>query len=89
MGTRPVLIVADPQLIKDMNIKDFHIFVDRSDLTTGDPLSDRQLFNLFGDEWKKMRSIVRLFYSLLKLYFKTFSCSRKKNFLIDFQIENK
>jgi cytochrome P450 family 3 subfamily A len=72
MGTRPILIVADPQLIKDMNIKDFHIFVDHNDITAGDPLSDRSLFNLFGDEWKKLRSIVRLFYSLLRLCFKTF-----------------
>ncbi len=64
LGTRPVLVVADPQLIKDMNIKDFHIFVDNNDLTSGDPLNDRQLFNLFGDEWKKMRSIVRLFSTL-------------------------
>ncbi len=80
MGTRPFLIVADPQLIKDMNIKDFHIFVDRNDFITGDPLNDRSLINLFGDQWKKLRSIVRLFYSLLKLYFKTFFCSRKTNF---------
>jgi len=64
MGTRPVLVVADPQLIKDMNIKDFHIFVDHTDLTTGDTLNDRSLFNLLGDEWKKMRSIVRLFSTL-------------------------
>jgi hypothetical protein len=64
MGTRPILLVADPQLIKDINIKDFHIFVDRNDLTSGDPLNDRSLFNLFGDEWKKLRSIVRLFSTL-------------------------
>jgi cytochrome P450 family 3 subfamily A len=64
MGTRPVLVVGDPQLIKDMNIKDFHIFVDHNDLITGDPLKDRSLFNLFGDEWKKLRSIVRLFSTL-------------------------
>ncbi len=64
MGTRPILIVADPQLIKDINIKDFHIFVDRTDLTSGDPLNDRSLFNLFGDDWKNLRSIVRLFSTL-------------------------
>jgi hypothetical protein len=64
IGTRPVLVVADPQLIKDMNIKDFHIFVDHNDFITGDPLSDRSLFNLIGDDWKKMRSIVRLFSAL-------------------------
>jgi len=60
LGTRPILVVGEPELIKNMNIKDFHIFVDRNDITTGDPLSDRSLFNLFGDDWKKMRSIVSL-----------------------------
>jgi len=61
MGTRPVLVVAEPELIKNMNIRDFHIFVDHNDITTGDPLNDRALINLLGDEWKKMRSIVSLF----------------------------
>jgi len=61
MGTRPVLMIGEPELIKEMNIKDFHIFVDHNDITTGDTLNDRSLFNLFGDDWKKMRSIVSLF----------------------------
>ena len=59
LGDRPTLELADPEIIKDINIKDFHLFVDRNDLITGDPMNDRSLFNLFGDEWKKMRSIVR------------------------------
>ncbi|CAG2100139.1 unnamed protein product [Medioppia subpectinata] len=50
--SRPVLIVADPELIKDMNIRDFHNFVDHNDVKSGDPLNDRSLFNLMGDEWK-------------------------------------
>ena len=58
LGDRPTLMIADPEYIKDMNIKDFHLFVDRNDLVTGDVMQDRSLFNLFGDEWKKMRSIV-------------------------------
>jgi cytochrome P450 family 3 subfamily A len=64
MGTRPVLIVADPQFVKDINIKDFHIFVNRTDLVFGDPLNDKSLFNLLGDDWKKLRSIVSLFSTL-------------------------
>ena len=64
MGDRPGLKLAEPELIKDINIKDFHIFVDRNDLITGDPMTDRSLFNLFGDEWKKMRSIVRQFLNI-------------------------
>ncbi|XP_054157849.1 cytochrome P450 3A24-like [Oppia nitens] len=58
MADRPVLTIADPDLIKEMNIRDFHLFVDRNDLDTGDPMNDRSMFNLKGDEWKKMRSII-------------------------------
>src|ERR1700683_5828137 len=64
-GDRPSLELADPEIIKDINIKDFHLFVDRNDLITGDPMNDRSLFNLFGDAWKKMRSIVR---QILNIY---------------------
>ena len=60
-GSKPFLIISDPQLIKEMNIRDFHIFTDRDDLVTGDQLNDRSLFNLKGDEWKGMRSIVSSF----------------------------
>ena len=67
LGDRPGLILADPEIIKDINIKDFHLFVDRNDLITGDPMNDRSLFNLFGDEWKKMRSIVRLLQNIFKI----------------------
>ena len=59
LGDKPGLMIADPELIKDINIKDFHLFVDRNDSISGDLMNDRALFNLFGDEWKKMRSIVR------------------------------
>ncbi|CAG2114836.1 unnamed protein product, partial [Medioppia subpectinata] len=58
LGTKPNLMICDPQLIKDMNIKDFHVFFDHNDFITGDPLNDRSLFNLLGDDWKKMRSII-------------------------------
>ena len=54
-------MINDPELIKDMNVRDFHHFVDHDDFKTGDPFQDRSLFNLMGDEWKKMRSIVRDF----------------------------
>ncbi|XP_054157190.1 cytochrome P450 3A8-like [Oppia nitens] len=58
IADRPVLVVSDPEIIKDMNIRDFHLFVDRNDFETGDPINDRSMFNLKSDEWKKMRSII-------------------------------
>ncbi|CAG2173218.1 unnamed protein product, partial [Oppiella nova] len=58
IGTQPILMVTDPELIKDMNIKDFHVFVNRNDFLFNDILNDRALTNLMGDEWKTMRSII-------------------------------
>ena len=58
MNTTPVLNVVDPELIKIMNIKDFNVFVNRNGFSFNDVLQDRGLFNLMGDEWKTMRSIV-------------------------------
>ncbi|CAG2103506.1 unnamed protein product [Medioppia subpectinata] len=58
LGNRPMLCIADPDLIRDIAIKDFHVFVDHNDFQSGDPFSDRSLFNLMGDEWRKMRSII-------------------------------
>ncbi|CAG2100141.1 unnamed protein product [Medioppia subpectinata] len=56
--SRPILTIADPELIKDITIKDFHNFVEHTDMKLGDPLNDRSLFNLMGDEWKAMRSVI-------------------------------
>ncbi|CAG2167511.1 unnamed protein product [Oppiella nova] len=58
LGTRPVLMVADPEVIRDMNIKHFHAFVNRHNFTLNSVMVDRSLFNLMGDEWKTMRSII-------------------------------
>ena len=74
IGARPILIVSDPELVKEMNIRDFHKFVDRNDFAFGDILNDRSLFNLKGEEWKKMRSVVRSLLNLtqkLLAFFKT------------------
>ncbi|CAG2104873.1 unnamed protein product [Medioppia subpectinata] len=58
MTTRPNIMIGDPELIKAMNITDFHHFTDHTDMKSGDPLNDRSLFNLMGNEWKPMRSVI-------------------------------
>ncbi|XP_054154789.1 cytochrome P450 3A11-like [Oppia nitens] len=56
-GSRPVLYVSDPQLIKQMNIKDFNVFIDRNDFNYANDLLHQSLFNMKANEWKNMRSI--------------------------------
>ena len=53
------LIVNEPQLIRDIVVKDFHIFPNRYDMNLGDSKLSKALFFMKGDdEWKRIRSIV-------------------------------
>ncbi|XP_054157848.1 cytochrome P450 3A8-like [Oppia nitens] len=58
MGKDPMLVVADPELIKNIMVKDFHIFVNRRDLGPIDEVMDHAMTVVKDDEWKRQRSIV-------------------------------
>ncbi|KAG8228713.1 hypothetical protein J437_LFUL009395 [Ladona fulva] len=57
-GTQPALLVKDPELLKHILIKDFHIWMDRAFEMDEeiDPLNSKGLFNLKGQRWKDMRN---------------------------------
>ncbi|XP_067133377.1 cytochrome P450 3A29-like [Centruroides vittatus] len=62
-GTTPVLFVTDTELLKNIQIKDFHNFSDRPTLhSENNKLSTNRLayhlINLKGAKWKQMRSVV-------------------------------
>ncbi|CAG2115974.1 unnamed protein product, partial [Medioppia subpectinata] len=42
-GNKPVLSVAEPELIRDILVKDFHKFVDRVGISLGHPIFERSL----------------------------------------------
>ncbi|XP_063917119.1 cytochrome P450 9e2-like [Zophobas morio] len=54
----PALILKDPDLIKQVTIKDFDHFVDHGTIIPEecDPLFAKNLFFLTGKKWRKMRS---------------------------------
>lgn len=54
----PVLLVKDPDLIKQMIIKDFDHFTEHRVIITEeiDPLFGKNLFSLSGQKWKDMRT---------------------------------
>ncbi|GFQ82466.1 cytochrome P450 3A11 [Trichonephila clavata] len=54
----PTVTVADPDILRDIFVKDFHIFSYRRDFTSGDPIGDKTLPNLMGEDWKRIRTIV-------------------------------
>lgn len=56
----PVLIIRDPELIKDVTVKNFSSFHD-NDITIDesiDPMISRNPFFLKGQKWKVVRSQV-------------------------------
>ena len=60
LGSQPFLVVADPQLIKDVMVKDFNVFVNRRTFKMGDPILDRALSVVEDEEWKRLRSVVSI-----------------------------
>ncbi|CAG2178110.1 unnamed protein product, partial [Oppiella nova] len=59
MGNVPVLTIADPDVIKTVLVKDFHLFVDRHVMfTKSHAFRALNLDRLTGDHWKRVRSIV-------------------------------
>ncbi|XP_031354047.1 cytochrome P450 9e2-like isoform X2 [Photinus pyralis] len=55
---RPILVIRDPELIKQITVKDFDYFIDHSPLVPKDcePLWEKNLLNLKGESWKEMRA---------------------------------
>ncbi|XP_013775401.1 cytochrome P450 3A29-like isoform X2 [Limulus polyphemus] len=79
-GTKPILVVAEPELIKLITVKDFHVFSDRRVLKLGDSTLDKMLSVQSGEEWKQTRSIISPTFSSGKM--------KKMAFLIKDTIES-
>ncbi|KAL1492263.1 hypothetical protein ABEB36_012738 [Hypothenemus hampei] len=54
-GNRPVLVLTDPEYIKDIITKDFHHFIDRDFAVNHRDLLTVHLFNIRNPEWKSLR----------------------------------
>ncbi|KAG8176926.1 hypothetical protein JTE90_018709 [Oedothorax gibbosus] len=85
-GTKPVLSVGDPALVRDILVKDFTTFSTRRFLETGNEVFDKMLSALKGDEeWKRIRAIVTPTFTTGKIkrmlsIFKDCSNTLTKNF---------
>ncbi|KAI2474113.1 hypothetical protein C4B38_000193 [Diabrotica virgifera virgifera] len=67
----PILIVKDPDLIKDITVRDFEHFQDHSSWLPEnvDPIWSNNLFSLKGDKWKEMRLFFRVMFTSSKMKF--------------------
>ncbi|XP_066259970.1 cytochrome P450 9e2-like [Euwallacea similis] len=74
----PTLVLKDPEIIKQLTIKDFDYFTDHGNFAVSeevDPLWSKNLFALKGQRWRDMRSVLsgsftsnkmRLMYELIR-----------------------
>ncbi|CAG2106249.1 unnamed protein product [Medioppia subpectinata] len=72
MGAKATVLVADADVAKDIQIKDFHNFTDRANLKLkggpfGDSRFDESFLILRGKRWKKVRSVSTPTFSASKL----------------------
>ncbi|CAG2162360.1 unnamed protein product [Oppiella nova] len=66
-GRDPTLMVAEPELLKQILVKEFHKFSNRRELRTEHPIINKNLFNSMGEDWKRMRTIMSPTFSSGKL----------------------
>ncbi|XP_049964299.1 probable cytochrome P450 6a14 [Schistocerca serialis cubense] len=55
-GLEPRLLVIDPNLIRQILVKDFDFFTDREPVPLDDPILEGQLFFMKGDRWRRLRN---------------------------------
>ncbi|GIY99336.1 lithocholate 6-beta-hydroxylase [Caerostris extrusa] len=83
--SKPIISIGDPTLLKDIMVKDFPFFTGRRRLKTDDPVIDKMLSIIRGEDWKRIRSIVTPTFTTGKLkrmlaIFKECSETLTKNF---------
>ncbi|XP_078033588.1 cytochrome P450 6a8 isoform X1 [Augochlora pura] len=87
----PVLILRDPDLIKDICVKNFSCFSNRGiPVNSQDPLSGH-LFNLEGKKWKSLRAKLTPAFSsgkLKRMFYLLEECSEEFQKLIDESSKN-
>ncbi|CAG2176238.1 unnamed protein product, partial [Oppiella nova] len=75
-GNRPILTVADPELIKNILVTDFHLFNDKEGNplfnSKAHPILGQNLEAMAGDEWRRVRTVLS----------PTFSASRMRKMFV-------
>ncbi|CAG2108004.1 unnamed protein product, partial [Medioppia subpectinata] len=59
IGKTPILNILEPEVIRNILVKDFHLFADRYHIrSASDTVVSKTLFHMNGDQWKRLRAIV-------------------------------
>ena len=68
IGNRPVLVVAEPELIKQILVKDFDVFSERNcAVTARHPILRSNLVEAQVDDWRRIRTIVSPAFSSFRM----------------------
>lgn len=54
-GTKPALMVAEPELVKQVLVKDFNLLPNRLEMNFGDPIINNMMVFARVDRWRKIR----------------------------------
>lgn len=64
---KPQLIIAEPEIIKRILVKDFHLFRNRPSRSSGHRIFSQNLVQARNEEWKRIRSILTPMFTSSKL----------------------
>ncbi|XP_048587486.1 thromboxane-A synthase [Nematostella vectensis] len=68
MGTRAAILVADPEMAKQILVKEFDKFVNRPIVQSAQtPPTDKTLLSLQDDDWRRLRHTITPTFSAVKL----------------------
>lgn len=67
LGEKPALVVADPELLKQIMIKDFPNFRNRFQFIRPNPSFNKNVLNARDDTWKRIRSTLTPTFSAGKM----------------------
>ncbi|XP_012230909.2 cytochrome P450 9e2-like [Linepithema humile] len=86
----PGILLRDPELIKDIMVKDFEHFPDHRSFVTEevDPLFGKNVFSLRGDRWKEMRNTLSPSFTASKMKFIYELISKCSSDFVDYLVEH-
>ncbi|XP_011705528.1 PREDICTED: cytochrome P450 9e2-like [Wasmannia auropunctata] len=86
----PTLLVRDPELIKDIVVKDFEHFPDHRSFIdeSVEPLFSKNIFALRGDRWREMRNILSPSFTASKMKFMFDLLSKCSHDFVDYLVDH-
>ncbi|XP_020296279.1 cytochrome P450 9e2-like [Pseudomyrmex gracilis] len=86
----PTVILRDPELIKDVTVKEFEHFHDHRTFVDEeiDPLFGKNIFSLRGDRWREMRNTLSPSFTASKMKFMVELISKCAHEFVDYLIDH-